>query len=196
MSSSIPNKVLVGANTQATNGVSQMIKNGQIFSSQVFDLSYTDEVIGFRMPTSEGAKKFLTNLFDVTFKTKVLNEKALASMKARNITPKKQPKELILVMITASSDAVHMVIWLPDALRPKYDILQMVEMTCHGFEGLEMNMINEGQMMAVDYHCQAPFKVKDDFLRQSFDMLKKLGIYQEEDTDDDDDGDMMTLNDL
>lgn len=192
MSSSIPRKVLVGATTQATGGVSQMIKNGQTFSCQTFDLSFT-EGEDFKMPSVNDAKQFLTDLFEVSFKSKPLNEKALAAMKAKGLSPKKQPKDLVLVMITASSEAVHLMIWLPDEFRDKHDLLKMTEMTCQGFDGLEMKMVDAGQMMSVDYPCETPFKTMDDFQRQAFTMLKTFGIYQDEEEDDEE---MMTLNDL
>ena len=62
----------------------------------------------------EKLSKWFHNLFLEELKNKVLNPIALEQMKLKGIEPKKQPRDIILIIVVPSDKRVHIGISIPD----------------------------------------------------------------------------------
>ena len=127
----------------------------------------------------------LQNLFMHSFAPKPLNEKALASMKAKGLSPGKSPRDLLLVVVTGSDTHTHIGISMPHTMEIDHKVDDFV--TCFmGKRKYNPIIINDsiGKMVFIDYECEFPFKERDFILQCVFNELKKRGIYVD-DTEDD-----------
>lgn len=192
--SPLPKKVVAAANSQATTSCSQMIKNDQAFCCQTLDLNIPTED-GITMPDVPQTKSFMEDLFGKTLKFKAPNPKALENMKAKGITPKKQAAELLLAMIVASNEKVHIGFSVPMEFHsPDFDLVVFVKSAFSTTENLEIEVQNEGTLVFVDLTAEFPLKERDNVSRMIFEELKKKKIYQPE--PDSDDEDQLTFDDL
>jgi hypothetical protein len=168
---------------------SRMIKEDMTFSCQVADIKTTngDETV---YPESTDINRWLQQLFSKDLKSKPLNERALAAMAKKGITPQKQVLEILLIVIVASETHVHLGMSVPkivDSEDSKYQDIDPIE--------LSKSFVDENEQKCdfdtcVDYTILAyehdsPLKEKDELQRRVFAQLKEQGIYVAEEEEDD-----------
>ena len=150
------------------NKITKMIGNGYCFSCFTLDIakSYTEKnqeteelesVTVF--PSTTDISLWLTGLFAVELKYTPLSEKALEGLKKKGLTPKKQPIEILNIIICNSSTDVI--------------ILQHDPHNIFSDEGSKLKVIP-----AIN-----PFTEKDIIMQTYFDNLKQKGIYKVEEDD-------------
>ena len=166
------------------------ISNGMNFSVQSVPLS--DQETGNFAP-SEDVFCFIEAYVKDTMKFQRPNEKALNGMKAKwakthgpNVpfVLKKQPSELLVVLIAPSDECIHLFYSVPKSL--KYTVPE-----AHSEDQWEYSGGEGGEGRTVYYaRVNAPkntslFKYRDQLLQEILNDLKKQGIYVDDDSDDD-----------
>jgi hypothetical protein len=159
------------------------IKNGTSRSTNPFSCqsvvikSTTDDETIY--PSSEEMNKWLTNLFSNELKPKELNPQALENMKKNGIVPKKQPLELLLIIVTCSETDVYIGFSIPENMtfeRHQF-IKELVLNNRHHIETIDTYSI-------VKCETDFPFKEKDNIYQNAFMYLEKIGLYEPEPDDD------------
>lgn len=166
-----------------------MIKNGNLFSINSYDISYqtNDETIYMN---NDEMIDFLQNLFNEKIKYKQLPEKALENMRKKGIKPKKQPIEMLLVFITCTKNDVYYYVSIPDNLYINIDSLM---------NGLKYKKVNSTkntytrEQLYGSVKCEFPLKYKDTIQQSFFTKFREIGLYQDDDSDDEME---FNLNDL
>lgn len=171
---------------------SRMIKDGMTFSCQIADIKATDgdETV---YPTNQEVDSWLQQLFLKDLKSKPLNEKALAAMTKKGITPQKQVLDILLIVIVASETHVHLGLSVPKDLEDlDVDPLQLAKSFTNGTSD---GTLDENEQKydwdscedytILTYEYDSPLKEKDELQRRVFAQLKEQGIYVEEEEEDD-----------
>lgn len=166
-----------------------MIKNGNLFSINSYDISYqtNDETIYMN---DDEMIEFLQNLFNEKINYKQLPEKAIENMRKKGIEPKKQPIEMLLIFITCTKNDVYYYVSIPDNLYVDINKLmedldyQIVESTKDTFPR---------QQFYGSVKCEFPLKYKDTVQQSFFTKFREIGLYQDDDSDDEME---FNLNDL
>lgn len=183
----IPAKVFKQAENTVKTTANTMISNKCDFCCTIADLSCrTEDTISF--PERDQVVTFLKTLLFQTLAYKPLPEKALASMKAKGVTPKKQPGEIILIVFAISDDYVHAGLFVPKQfeLTPQQFIdfvFKDIPKVKDPSDEVENYVIDEGDSVFSIKH-ESPLKEVDNLTRKVFTMLKSLGIYKEEEEED------------
>ena len=171
-------KVLKQLVIDIKNGASRAIKDDRLFSSQLINIGITtDDETNY--PSSEQIIEWFKNLFSVELKPKELNPQALENMKKNGIVPKKQPLELLLIIITCSETDVYIGFSIPENMtfeRHQF-IKELVLNNRHHIETVDTYSI-------VKCETDFPFKEKDNIYQNAFMYLEKIGLYVPEPDDD------------
>lgn len=161
---------------------SKAIKFGYPFSCQMVDICINDgDNISY--PNSDAMTNFMCKLFTKDLKYKKLNEKALANMAKRGITPKKQPCEILLFIVAGSETHVHVGISVPDGI--EFNLNNFIEeITEENVFNVDLSQTIGNEIFVIKYKHESTLKEKDDIQRKIFNELKNLNIYIEEVEDD------------
>ena len=133
---------------------------------------------------------WLNNLFNEELKTKPLNPMALEQMAKKGIQPKKQPREIFLIIIVPSHKRVHIGVSVPDGMNINIDefIKNSFQNDINYSSGMgfevkyNINKIDE-KLVYIDYEIDSEVKEIDNALAMFFKQLKKDGIYVDEESD-------------
>jgi hypothetical protein len=133
----------------------------------------------------EKLSKWFHNLFLEELKNKVLNPLALEQMKLKGIAPKKQPRDIILIIVVPSNKRVHIGISIPDI--EEYNNFNLKEFISNALKPVDAYNIyfEESDKLAfVEYKTDSEVKEIDNTITMFFDQLKKDSIYKDDASDD------------
>jgi hypothetical protein len=158
-------------------GASQMISNGCNFSCQSLSISASngEETV---FPDSEYVKNWVQNLLKNELKSKPLNPKALEEMAKKGITPKKQPNEIILIVIVPSNTEIHIGLSIP-----QMDLNIEQFLNCVLSQYTNPKFVFDGNFAFVDIEHPESLKERDVVLRSFFSELKLRKIYVDDEED-------------
>ena len=130
------------------------------------------------------------NLFLEELKNKVLNPMALEQMKLKCIEPKKQPRDIILIIVVPSHKKVHIGISIPDTEQyNNFNIKEFIKNSLESvnsynsyFDDSDDSTINK--LAFIEYSTDSEVKEIDNTINMFFKQLKKDNIYKDEDSDD------------
>ena len=171
---------------------SKAIKDNMQFSCQNVNISTTngDDTI---YPNVEDAKLWMKDMFVKEFKPKVLPEKALKMMIEKGIEIAKQPTEVLLIVLVASSDThVHVGVSIPPTLKSTVGIEEFTSSIMQDTQ-YEKTILND-TCIILEYPHISPLKEKDNRQQLIFEELKKRGIFVKDETNDDET--CFNLNDI
>jgi len=176
--------------------IGRAIKNDVQFSCQLVNICSTvgEEI---QYPDNAELSEWIKKLFSETFVPKPLNEKALAAMKAKGLSPGKSPRDLFLVVVTGSDTHVNLGVSIPGTMTGQQDVDDYVKcvMGCYENYTAETTIDPTGKFVTVSYQCEYPLKERDVVLQNAFNELKKRKIYVD-DNDDDVIYDIESANDI
>ena len=130
------------------------------------------------------------NLFLEELKNKVLNPMALEQMKLKCIEPKKQSRDIILIIVVPSHKKVHIGISIPDTEQyNNFNIKEFIKNSLESvnsynsyFDDSDDSTINK--LAFIEYSTDSEVKEIDNTINMFFKQLKKDNIYKDEDSDD------------
>jgi len=128
---------------------------------------------------------WIRNLLLEELKTKELNPKALEQMRLKGIQPKKQPHDILLIIIVPSVKTIHIGISEPIGFYDKcnFNIFKFVREALTPIK--KTYHINSfATFTFVDYPTDSEVKEIDNTLTLCFNQLKADGIYIVEESDD------------
>ncbi len=162
------------------SAISRALKDNMSFSCQIADIKVASES-DILYPSDGDVTNWLDKLFSKELVEKQLNERALASMKAKGISPPRNPKELLLVVIVASSSDVQMGISVPTTMK-----VDVNELLGDFMKDRKYTSESKDTYTIAKFPSECSIKDKDDLLQQVFAVIKKRGIYvvQEDDGED------------
>ena len=132
------------------------------------------------LPPEEG-KQYIRNLFLEVLKSKELNPKALEQMKAKGITPKPQPMDILLIIIVPSEKSINVGISLPPTM--KLDLVTFCE---HSLLEINYNLeLHNDKLGFITYPTDFELKEIDNAISLFFKQLKIEGIYIDDEPDED-----------
>lgn len=126
---------------------------------------------------------WLRNLLLEELKTKELNSKALEQMRLKGIQPKKQPHDILLIIIVPSAKNIHIGISEPVGFDEKFNIFKFVREALTPIKK-SYHMNSFATFTFVDYPTDSEVKEIDNTLTLCFNQLKHDGIYVVEESDD------------
>jgi hypothetical protein len=144
-------------------------------------------------PNTVDVVAWLKSAFDSKeLKHKALPQKALANMKAKGITPKKQPAEILDIVICASETDVVFVVHNPTDKEKQIDVVKFV---ANAFslpidfikEKMSKGNINNDYVFVYTADKEketTPFKERDVLRNMFYSQMKKDGIYKDDESDD------------
>ena len=178
------------------SGALSMISNGSPFYCNSINISTRkrehnpdtgEEEDRMVFPSNEDLSGWLTNLFLKDLAYKPLPQKALDSMKAKGITPKKQPSQVLNILVTASDTANLVLVHCPKEhdFGESFVLRIFVEKALEGlnFTSDEKEIDTANQVfVTLDYTGteKSSFKELDQLTRRFFTQLKADGIYEDE----------------
>ena len=139
----------------------------------------------------EKLSKWFHNLFLEELKNKVLNPIALEQMKLKGIEPKKQPRDIILIIVVPSDKRVHIGISIPDI--EEYNNFNLKEFISNALKPIDEYNIyfedsdklnNKNNLAFIEYKTDSEVKEIDNTITMFFNQLKKDSIYKDEESDD------------
>ena len=125
---------------------------------------------------------YLKNLFSVELKSKPLPQKALDEMKKKGIEPKKQPIDLLLFIIIPTENNILIGINCPSEIN--FSIDDYVERTIEPYGNINNSMnksCNKENYCLFEFHHDSPFKEAEVVLQNTFNELKRVGLYKDPD---------------
>ena len=138
----------------------------------------------------EKLSKWFHNLFLEELKNKVLNPIALEQMKLKGIEPKKQPRDIILIIVVPSDKRVHIGISIPDI--EEYNNFNLKEFISNALKPIDEYNIyfedsdklnNKNNLAFIEYKTDSEVKEIDNTITMFFNQLKKDSIYKDEESD-------------
>lgn len=128
---------------------------------------------------------WLRNLLLEELKTKELNPKALEQMRLKGIQPKKQPHDILLIIIVPSAKTIHIGISEPVGFDDKFNfnIFKFVREALTPIKK-DYHMNSFATFTFVDYPTDSEVKEIDNTLTLCFNQLKADGIYVVDESDD------------
>ena len=192
-------KTLKKTSGEIKSRIQKMISEGSTFcctnmniSAEVPDTSPEAET-GDKLTiycSREQITAWLDTLFNDELKTKPLNPMALEQMAKKGIQPKKQPREILLIIIVPSVKRVHIAISVPGSMQ--IDLDKFIDSSFKNSisnTGVVYNMEKKendenGKLVYLDYETDSEVKEIDNALAMFFAQLKKDGIYVDNTSDD------------
>jgi hypothetical protein len=171
--------------------INKIIKNNGTFCCMSKDISIvipdksedaepTDTLTKY-LPSEEG-NKLIRSLFLETLKSKELNSKALEQMKAKGITPKPQPMDILLIIIIPAEKSIKIGLSVPSTM--DLDLLSFCKNTLsfdtHILYTIE---IHNDKLMFIEYPTEFELKEIDNTMALFFKQLKIEGIYIDDEPD-------------
>ena len=144
------------------------------------DAEPTDTLTKY-LPTDEG-NKWIRILFLETLKSKELNPKALEQMKAKGITPKPQPLDILLIIIIPGEKSIHIGVSAPPTM--KIDLLSFCKNSLSNDTHISYTIeIHNDKLMFIEYPTEFELKEIDNAMSLFFKQLKVEGIYIDDEPD-------------
>lgn len=130
------------------------------------------------LPIEDG-NKMMSNLFLEVLKSKELNPKALEQMKAKGITPKPQPMDILLLIVIPCEKTIKIGISIPKTMD-----LDMTSFCSKSLFNINYNieLVND-KLAFIDYKTEFELKEIDNAIRLFFNQLKVEGIYIDDEPD-------------
>ena len=172
-------KIFKTASQNVKTTASRMIKEDSNFCCQMADLKISNGD-SMAYPTNVEVDEWFNKLFSKDLKPKPLNEKALAAMAKKGIVPKKQPGEILLIVVAGSETHVHVGASVPEDM--DLDIKEFVS----SFLPNKSELVTVDNYVVASYKHMFPFKEIDNLQRLVFEELKKKNIYVEDEYSSDD----------
>ena len=110
---------------------------------------------------------------------------ALENMKKKGIVPKKQPGEILIILVVPSRTHIHIAIYIPPMYRDEFDIKKFIS---GAMKDTLYTVTIENEYGFVNYPHESPLKERDNILRSFFEQLKVTmihGVYLYKDDNDD-----------
>ena len=168
----------------------QMITNNNNFCCTTADITYQIDVKNEEdggmekmtmYPTSDDINKWMEELFEVELKYKEPNPRALEEMKKKGVLPKKQPREIFLLVVIPTISSINIGVSLPTNNDINIDISKFITNALYGFD---VNIeFKNGVGYCICPHL-SPMKGRDEIMLLLFNQLKKDKIYIEDVEDD------------
>ena len=141
-------------------------------------------------PESYDVQDWIVDCIKQITEYKPLSLQALDNMKKKGVIPKKQPGEILIILIVPSRTHIHIAIYVPPMYRDEFNIetfvLGAMKDTSYSFL---TPIIVENEYGFVNYPNESPLKERDNILRNFFNQLKVTLIHGSyiymEDKDDD-----------
>jgi hypothetical protein len=130
------------------------------------------------LPIEDG-NKMMSNLFLEVLKSKELNPKALEQMKAKGITPKPQPMDILLIIVIPSEKTIKIGISIPKTM--DLDITSFCSKSLVNIN-YNIELVND-KLAFIDYKTEFELKEIDNAIRLFFNQLKVEGIYSDDEPD-------------
>jgi hypothetical protein len=173
-------KAFTTAVPKAKSTITRTIKDGASFSCLLQDIHITTED-GTMYPNHNDVHTWLKQLFSTELIPKPMNEKALAAMKAKGLTPSKSPREILLAVVTGSETDVHFAISIPQSMNIAYDdFIKDIVVNYNTNNGdIVVEKITDivGEFIVCSFKSGSSLKERDDVQRYIFEELKKRKIY-------------------
>jgi hypothetical protein len=178
------------AHQEVKASAQQMITNNNNFCCTTADIFYQIDVKNEEdgstekmtvYPTSDEITKWMEELFETELKYKEPNARAVEEMKKKGVQPKKQPREIMLLVVVPSKTSVNIGISLPENNNMGVDIKTFINSALTEFD--VMIEIKNGVGYCMCLH-ESPMKGRDELMLLLFNQLKKDKIYIEEIEDD------------
>ena len=137
--------------------------------------------------------KWFYNLFREELKTKLLNSMALEQMRLKGLEPKKQPLDILLIIIAPSIKKVHIAISIPKLFIEGFDFRKFVFSIIENIRNENKNNIDNNidvdftiqeNIVFIEYNTDSEVKEIDNTLTICFKQLKLYGIYKDDEEDD------------
>ena len=144
------------------------------------DAEPTDTLTKY-LPTEEG-NKWIRSLFLETLKSKELNAKALEQMKAKGITPKPQPLDILLIIIIPAEKSIKIGLSAPPTM--DLDLLSFCKKTLSNDTNILYTIeVYNDKLMFIEYPTEFELKEIDNTMSLFFKQLKVEGIYIDDEPD-------------
>jgi hypothetical protein len=171
--------------------INKIIKNNGNFCCMSKDISIVipdkseeaepSDTLTKYLPTEEG-NKWIRSLFLETLKSKELNAKALEQMKAKGITPKPQPLDILLIIIIPAEKSIKIGISVPSSM--DLDLLNFCKNSLINDKNISYTIeIYSDKLMFIEYPTEFELKEIDNALLLFFKQLKIEGIYIDDEPD-------------
>jgi hypothetical protein len=133
------------------------------------------------LPREDGSK-WIRSLFLETLKSKELNPKALEQMKAKGITPKLQPLDILLIIIIPADKSIKIGVSVP--LTMELDLLSFCKKSLTSDKHISYTIeIQNDKLMFIEYPTEFELKEIDNAMSLFFKQLKVEGIYIDDEPD-------------
>jgi hypothetical protein len=133
--------------------------------------------------------KWFHNLFLEELKNKPFNPIAFEQMRIKGISPKKNPRDILLIIIVSSTKKVHIGISVPDS--KEYQHFDLNQFICNALMSIQtnddtniINIVVPDKLAFIEYATDSEVKEIDNALTLFFNQLKSDGIYKNDDSDD------------
>lgn len=137
-------------------------------------------------PTTDEMFNWMKNLFTKDLAYKALPAKALENMKKKGINPKKQPGQILNIIVTASETTNLILIHFPGnkvlELSDSFDLMKIIKSALNDSD-YDIEESGEDYIITLKYDPKtekSPFKERDTILRNFFTQLKTTEIYSDE----------------
>lgn len=176
----INSKILSTASNKVKTTISQFISNGNDFSVVIGDLTTRngDEI---SPPNFNDTQYWLSEVLTKTLAYKPLPEKALENMRLKGVEIKKQPGEILVIILIDSETHVHIGYNIPETMKDKFNINEYLKVLFNESLEYEINKDN----CNIIYKTDSPLKERDILMNKTFEYLKQSSIYVEENDSDD-----------
>jgi len=171
--------------------INKIIKNDGKFCCMSKDISIvipdksedaepTDTLTKY-LPSEEG-NKWIRTLFLETLKSKELNPKALEQMKAKGITPKPQPMDILLIIIIPAEKSIKIGISVPSTM--ELNLLNFCKNSLSNDTHISYTIeVYNDKLMFIEYPTEFELKEIDNTMSLFFKQLKVEGIYIDDEPD-------------
>jgi hypothetical protein len=164
----------------------QMITNNNNFCCTSADIFYQIDVKNEEdgtnekmtmYPVSDEINKWMEELFEIELKYKEPNPRALEEMKKKGVQPKKQPLEIMLLVVVPSMTSVNIGVSIPSNSDTNIDITKFINSALYGFN---INIEIKNNIGYITCLHESPMKGRDEVMLLLFNQLKLDKIYIEE----------------
>ena len=178
------------ASQEVKASIQQMITNNNNFCCTTADIFYQIDVKNEEdgtnekltvYPSSDECNKWMEELFEVELKYKELNAQAVESMKKKGVQPKKQCREIMLLIVIPSKTCVNIGISLPENNNMGVNITTFINSALSNYD-VSIEIKNNVAYCSCIH--ESPMKGRDECMLMLFNQLKKDKIYIEEIEDD------------
>jgi hypothetical protein len=174
------------ASQEVKASIQQMITNNNNFCCTTADIFYQIDVKNEEegtndkltvYPSTDECNKWMEELFEEELKYKELNAQAVESMKKKGIQPKKQCRDIMLLVVVPSKTHVNIGISLPENNNMGVNITEFINSALSKYD-VDVDIVN-GVAYCMCIH-ESPMKGRDEVMLLLFNQLKKDKIYIEE----------------